>query len=261
MPLYKLLRDSLRQAIIQTEIGYRFILKKNYRVDRPIGYPKVTWQNTALKTREQWEQALEQTQQLGLPPHPDLQKNWDSLVALNCILQSTDPSAHILDAGGETYSMILPWLFLYGYKRLEAINLSFATSFKQGPIVYKNGDITHTDYKDLTFECVTCMSVIEHGVDLAAFFKEMFRIIKHGGFLILSTDYFEPPVDTAGNGAYGFPTKIFSQPDVLSMLTLSQKAGFQLTGPVDLECDEKTVYWKKTNASYTFLNLVLYKKR
>ena len=68
--------------------------------------------------------SIEQVQRLGLPlvggtaanKEP---KNWDSLAALELILKNTDPRASIFDAGGERYSMILPWLALYGYRAIR----------------------------------------------------------------------------------------------------------------------------------------------
>ena len=35
-----------------------------------------------------------------------------------------------------------------------------------------------------SFDAITCQSVIEHGVDLEAYFREMARILKKGGHLI-----------------------------------------------------------------------------
>lgn len=52
-------------------------------------------------------------------------KNWDGLAALACILQTTRTSATVLDAGAALGSMILPWLFLYGYRSLVGVNLQF----------------------------------------------------------------------------------------------------------------------------------------
>ncbi len=53
------------------------------------------------------------------------------------------------------YSRILPWLFLYGYKRLFGINLVFKEKTKRGPITYKHGDVTRTDYAPASFDAIT----------------------------------------------------------------------------------------------------------
>lgn len=93
----------------------------------------------------------------------------------------------MLDAGAEMYSCILPWLCLYKFRRVEGINLVFKGVTRRGPITYKYGDITHTEYDTATFDAITCLSVVEHGVDLNTYFREMSRILKPGGILITST--------------------------------------------------------------------------
>ena len=52
------------------------------------------------------------------------------------------------------------------------------------------------------------------GVNLAAYFKEMARILKPGGLLITSTDYYDSPVDTRGQVAFGAPIHIFSPDEI-----------------------------------------------
>ena len=39
------------------------------------------------------------------------------------------------------------------------------------------------------FDYVTSLSVIEHGVNIEKYFREMSRIIKSNGYLLTSTDY------------------------------------------------------------------------
>ena len=101
--------------------------------------------------------------------------------------------------------MLLPWLFLYGYRHLRGGNLVFAKPICRGPIVYEHMNITRTRFPDATFDAITSLSVIEHGVDLRAYFGEMARLLKPGGLLITSTDYFEPAIDTAGSRPTGCP--------------------------------------------------------
>jgi len=64
---------------------------------------------------------------LGLVDHADLPKNWDALAALAVVLDHTDPSSAVMDAGAEYYSSLLPSLFLYGYQNLVGINREFLT--------------------------------------------------------------------------------------------------------------------------------------
>src|SRR5271167_59944 len=108
MMLNKLLRKT-RDSVLRSEPMLRLYLKTRYGAKRPTGQLRVDWENRALSSRQQWQNAAEQVRRLGLPPHPSPPKNWDSLAALHAILLSTTTSASILDAGGEKYSQILPW--------------------------------------------------------------------------------------------------------------------------------------------------------
>jgi SAM-dependent methyltransferase len=48
--------------------------------------------------------------------------------------------------------------------------------------------LEETNYECNTFDFVTSLSVIEHGVDIHKYFMEMNRILKKGGLLLTSTD-------------------------------------------------------------------------
>jgi SAM-dependent methyltransferase len=105
------------------------------------------------------------------------------------------------------------------------------------------------------------MSVIEHGVPLVDYFREMHRILKPGGLLITSTDYFPTPIDTGKLVAHGAPIKIFTRDEIEAALRLAVETGFELTGEVNLDCDEKPVRWEQCNLDFTFVIFTLRKKR
>jgi SAM-dependent methyltransferase len=194
-----------------------------------------------------------------VPLHRGPEKNWDHLAAVNTILANTNRSARILDAGAEIYSNVLPALFLYGYRELYGINLSFTDPTRRGPIRYIPGDLTRTPFPDEDFDAITCLSVIEHGVPLPDYFREMYRLLKPGGILITSTDYFPTPINTQGRVAHGTPIKIFSKPEIQASLELARSVGFQATGDVDLECDEKPIRWEPFGLEYSFVLFTLRK--
>ena len=50
------------------------------------------------------------------------------------------------------------------------------------PIRYIPGDLTHTPFPDGYFDAIACLSVIEHGVPLQNYFREMYRLLKPNGF-------------------------------------------------------------------------------
>lgn len=251
--LVRTMRGLARRALGRTGAGAQFLLRREYGVTGPHGRPDAPWTCTVLRSEREVRESVAQIERLGLPPVALHAKNWDSLAALDLILRNTDTSARIFDAGGELYSMILPWLCLYGYRNLTAANLVFEKKQHRGPIAYEHADITRTKYSDHSLDAVTCLSVIEHGVDLDAYFREMSRIVRHGGLLITSTDYYETPVDTKGQQAYGVPIHIFTRDEITQALTLAEKYGFSLIAPLDLRADEKVVHWEQYNLRYTFV--------
>jgi SAM-dependent methyltransferase len=249
----------IKSAVLQFDALYRLDLKLKFGASRLAEKPGPFIENGVLITREAWQAATENAKKLGVPLHRGPEKNWDHLAAVSTILTHTDPSARILDAGAELYSNVLPALFVYGYRELYGINLSFTEPACRGPIRYLPGDITRAPFADAFFDAITCMSVIEHGVPLDAYFREMHRLLKPGGLLITSTDYFPTPIDTRGMTAYGSPIKIFSRPEIESAIALAQGLGFQLTSNLDLECSEKPVHWEEYGLEYTFVIFTLRK--
>lgn len=219
--------------------------------------PHAPWYNSALRSAAELEAAFEQTQQLGLDPHPDYAKNWDHLAALDFILTHTGPDAVVLDAGADRASRILPWLETYGYSHLTGVNLNFRSSFVRGSIQYLRGNIEKTSFDEAAFDVVTCMSVLEHGVSEENYLRETSRILKPHGYLITSTDYYPLPIDTHGKVAFGVPIRIYSQPDIVRLLNLAREFGLVSEGDVQFDCVEKPILWK--GLRYSFIMFVLKK--
>ncbi len=256
-----MLKGILREYLARSSVGYLWLLKRDFGVGAPLARPNAPWHNAVLRSIAERDAAIQQVRSLGLPPSTDSPKNWDSLAALDCILRRTDKDSQILDAGAELYSVVLPWLFLYGYRNLIGNNLAFQRRIRRGRILYEHGDITQTRFSDKTFDAITCVSVVEHGVDLQAYFREMARILKPGGILITSTDYWETPLNTAGKTAYGVPVHIFDRTEIEAAVVGAKEVGLQLTGPLDLKCEEKVVHWSNQDLQYTFAIFTMEKIR
>lgn len=184
--LLRTVRGVAGRLLYSTSLGFRFALMVKGASLRP-RRPHAPWMNRALRTHEESAAALAQLKTLRLHRHFNPPKNWDALAALDLILNRTETMGRILDAGGEVYSPLVEWLSLYGYRHLHVVNLAFEGDFTRGPIQYRKGDCTATPYPSGYFDVVTCLSVIEHGVDPERFLRESRRILRDTGVLIAQT--------------------------------------------------------------------------
>ncbi len=262
-----LLKAYLKRFKINLLLKNPFIYKRYLKYIKGLKFTpkpliKIPWSNTTLKSREDIELALKIIKNSNLNFHPEREKNWDSLIALKTILQNSSPSSRILDAGGDFFSIILNWLYQFNYKHLSALNLIFKKRIRKGNIEYIPGDLTKSRFPDNYFDIITCLSVIEHGVDGDKYFREMNRILKPNGLLITSTDYWISKIDTKGLVAYNNPIYIFDKKSIEILLEKAKKYGFRVFGNnVELNCQEKVVNWKKFNLTYTFLIFCLKKMK
>jgi SAM-dependent methyltransferase len=251
----KSIAKRLDAALLWTRVGAQ--VRRRPHPPPPSSPPP---ENAVLQDRAEWESAVRQLRQLGLPLHRDRPKNWDTLAALGAILRRIERSGSILDAGSAMYSTMLPVLWRYGYKRLTGINLEFRRPLQQGPARFLPGDMTATGFHQGTFDAITCLSVIEHGVDLSAFFREASRLLRRGGVLITSTDFSYEPIDTSGMTAYGVPVRIFTPGEIKHALATAADIGLEPTGDLDLRPSEYPVTWKRLGLRYTFLVFTLRKR-
>ena len=208
-----------------------------------------------LSTLAQSERAVRECRRLGLAPHKDMPKNWDALGAVSTILHDLGTDVRVLDAGAAWYSPVLPWLRLYGVRNLVGINVEFRRVVRHGTVRYEPGDITATRYDAGSFDAITCMSVIEHGVSLDKFAAESARLLRPGGVLVVSTDYDQQPADTTGKTAYGTPVRIFGPADIRAFVDTAAGFGLTLLGELVLGHDERPVHWKRMGLNYTFIRL------
>jgi SAM-dependent methyltransferase len=256
-PTRRFLR-RIKSVFFSSNTLYGISLRCKYGQAQPAP-PQAALPNGVLQSSAQWLEATTSGKQLHLPLHRADEKNWDHLAAVHAIAGAFPKTARVLDAGAEFYSNVLPALFAYGYRNLYGMNLSFTDPARRGSIRYLPGDITRTGFPDAFFDAITCMSVIEHGVPLEAYFCEMYRLLKPGGLLITSTDYYPEPIDTSEKIAHEAPIKIFSRQDAQAIIAQAQECGLQPTGAIDLECSAPTVRWDLYDLDYTFLIFTLRK--
>jgi SAM-dependent methyltransferase len=196
-------------------------------------------------------------QRRKLPTHITVQKNWDQ-VLLEQQLLNMPKHAAILDLGcGDCCT--LRFLAALGFTNLSGIDLHLPPQAPALPYQLHQGDLMHTSFANQSFDVAISISVIEHGVDLKAFFHEAQRVLKPNGVLFVTTDYWED--ETAVDSAiqpFGLPWQIFSKAQIHDAITIAQTCGFELKldGKIPA-CVDKTVTWY--DKDYTFIALTFRK--
>jgi SAM-dependent methyltransferase len=241
------------EQVLWARVATQRLIEKRRGRKRPL--PKPTLATDVLKTTAEYESSVRECRELGLPLHRDRSKNWDALGAVSTVLNTLGTDIRVLDAGAARYSSVLPWLRLYGVRELVGNNLEFTRVIQHGNVRFEPGDVTGTQYRAGWFDAVTCMSVIEHGVPLDAFLAESARILRPGGILVVSTDYDQEPLDTAGKFAYGVQVKIFGPNEIKAFVASAEEVGLELEGELALQHSERPVHWPRTGLDYTFIRL------
>jgi len=169
--------------------------------------------------------------------------------------------AAILDVGCQ-WCPLLPWLATLGFRRLYGIDamaiepwtIRLEQRLRGWRIRRSVQDLQATRFRDATFSAVTSLSVIEHGVDPERYAAEMARIIRSGGLLLTSTDYWPGGVDTSGLYPYGRAfgeMRVFDRPGLEALLATLDRHGFEVGDDVSLEASEPLITWMQR--SYTFV--------
>jgi SAM-dependent methyltransferase len=216
--------------------------------------------NGVLKSQEEVEGAIRSLHQLRLPLRDEWSKNWDAYRAFSMILQFGNIESRVLDVGCGNSGVVLPWLEMYGFSHLYGCDITFRKDFTKGRIRYSRQNLHHTNFDAGHFDFITSLSVIEHGVDLEAHFQEAHRLLKPGGFLLTSTDYWPEPIDTHGLYPYGRElgeTKVFTRREIEHLIQTAAAQGLTLIEPVNFVYGDQVVHWERVDRRFTFIFLAM----
>jgi ubiquinone/menaquinone biosynthesis C-methylase UbiE len=125
-------------------------------------------------------------------------------------------------------------------------------------IKYVLSDFMHMPFKDVSFEIITAISVIEHGFQGDTLLAELSRVIKPGGYFIASVDYWPNKINTDGIREFGMDWRIFSKDELLAFFDLAEKYGFSLAGGFNLSALNPIISWQ--GKQYTFLWFAIQKR-
>jgi SAM-dependent methyltransferase len=207
----------------------------------------------------------------GLPKHGEsVEKNWD-LFWLCSLVKGMPKEVEIIDLGcGNLYALKL--LHALGFENLWGIDLSMPLGNRliqaymirslKVPFHLHKGDLTHTHFSSRMFDMAVCISVIEHGVNLEKFFIEAGRLLKPGGILFITTDYWEDKIHIKQiDRPFNLAWNIFCRKEIEYIIGLAAKQGFfsyKEENPVIPVCQDKCISWN--SQEYTFLAMVFKKQ-
>jgi len=187
---------------------------------------------------------------------------------VDIITKQSDASAFVLDVGCNG-SPILPLLSRLGFINLYGCDLVLKKEISSAVEMCKTFDISiqdleKTEFQNNTFDFVTSLSVIEHGINIQNYFKEMNRILKKEGLLLTSTDYWPDKISNLINTEVNpkdSPDNIFSRREIEEdVISVAERNGFLLTEPIDFTTGDKVVRWNDICLDYTFIFFALRKK-
>lgn len=212
-----------------------------------------------IKVLQSWQEihaATLEIQHQGLPLHLDVHKNWDHLLLYGTI-SAKNLQLSIIDLGcGECCT--LNFLAALGFKNLHGIDLKVEPNTDAAYALYE-GDLTKTPFVSGSCDVVISISVIEHGVELPAFFAEVSRLLKTDGLLFITTDYCSEylKIDSSIK-PFGLEWKIFCRGDIEQLITLAKENNLVLERDGSIpDCSDKPIAWH--NYNYTFIALLFRK--
>lgn len=210
-----------------------------------------------LQSSSEIRVATRKIQHQGLPLHRDVHKNWDHAILMD-VIHSIDRSSDIIDLGCGEYCT-LDFLAALGFKNLHGIDLQLKPNSKNAVYDLSQGDLTKTSLLSNSYEVAISISVIEHGVDLPAFFVEVSRLLKIDGLLLLTTDYWEQSLSVDSSiKPFGLEWKIFCRSEIKQLIALAQANDLVLEKDESIPaCLEQPVAWYDYN--YTFVSLLFRK--
>ena len=129
-------------------------------------------------------------------------------------------------------------------------------------VKYVIGDLMDTKLPDSYFQNITCLSVIEHEVDIQKFVTEVSRILSDSGKLYLTFDYWNPKLKTTVK-LYGLAWSPLDQDETQILIKEFESKNLYLVDEVDWCLGEGVIregyHSPEKGISYTFGMLVFQK--
>jgi hypothetical protein len=198
-----------------------------------------------IKILKEWGEVIKCYQffiNRGIPHHTWFEKNWDNFQAhqliMGCNKEPGDISLLELGYGGLSIYSMCKFLGVGRYTGVDLKRshhdflLTYLDYFKgRTPKRYRliKGDLLKQRFRE-KFNLVICNSVIEHGINVASFFKACKSYCGETSLLFITFDYCNPKIDMsrADLSMVGGKWDIFCKDSVMEIIALAQKEGFKL---------------------------------
>lgn len=215
-----------------------------------------------MKVLQDWNEIGDATTNIKkrhLPCHSDVYKDWD-LWNIYELVKDMDRDIYIFDFGCAG-CRVLKFLNYLGFRHVYGMDLyeskrelfieKAMMALKNSNVKVIHGNGLRSGFNDSFFDVVICLSVIEHNVDIEHFLKEVYRVLKPGGILYLSTDYWEDKIVSEDKN------KVFSEDEIENMLSVAEHNGFSFDKNIP-RCKDKVVY--AHDKMYTFISGIFRKQ-
>jgi SAM-dependent methyltransferase len=201
-----------------------------------------------LRARTEIEKCTQYLFENGLASHAVVCKDWE---IAHIISDLSD--GNLLDMGSSD-SYILKNAVIKGIKGekygidLRLPNVPLAS------VKYLIGDLLKVPLPAAYFDNITCLSVLEHGVDIRRFAMEASRLLKEKGTLYVTFDFWDPKT-SANMRLYGLEWNIFDRNEVHRLVAECKNQGLDLTEDIDWTVEKPLIdanYWAPAKVGYTF---------
>ena len=209
-----------------------------------------------LKSRSEVEACTKFLHENGYASHALTCKDWD---IAQIIPQIND--GNFLDMGSSG-SYILKNVLLKNIRGEKyGIDLR-APDLPLPNVKYLVGDLLSVPIDDGFFDYIACLSVIEHEVDLDKFAKEASRLLRSGGKIFVTFDYWDPQVKPRRT-LYSLKWQPLDKKHVKHLVKVCAKSGLKLVEKINWDTEDtvinKAYYSPEPKIQYTFGLITLVK--
>lgn len=244
--------------MLKEKLAALFGIRKAPKVNRIVRLPDARLCKI-LQSRGEIDASVRFLKDNGYILHPCEPKNWD----LAHILPEIGDEGNFLDMGSWE-SQVLANLSRLDEFRGELVGIDLQPPNARLPRVKTvEGDLMKTGLPAASFRYITCISVIEHGVNFERFAIEASRLLESAGRLFVTFDYWDPKIIPPGR-LYSLEWQPLDRAAAEDLIGHCEKQGLQLVEPMHWQLGEAIIrdgyHSPEPTMSYTF-GLTTFEKR